>query len=187
MAADEVVPHIGIRSLAGMVRLGMTRAEVQPLLDQDRDIRVDFRGDPPVVAFVESPKHWGSFEGIDLFEAGADEVIAEIAERLGLAPEVYRPGRHSYYFPDLRMGLWRSCVSDEDGDQGFTFDSVSVHAPGYYDPTGLAFIRHQGGLPPEQRHAEPGAAPDTARCIVTHRSSGHGGAGELIVRPPSRA
>jgi len=149
MAADEVVPHVGIRSPAGMVRLGMTRAGVQPLLDRDRDIRVDFRGDPPVVAFVESPKNWGSFEGIDLFEAGADEVIAEIAARLGLDPAVYRPGRHQYYFPDLCMGLWRSCVSEADGEEGFTFDSVSVHAPGYYDPELLAFIRRQGGLPPE--------------------------------------
>lgn len=149
MANDEVVPHVGIRSHAGMVRLGMTRAEVQPLLDRDTDIRVDFRGEPPVVAFVESPTHWGSFEGIDLFESGADEVIAEIAERLGLDAEVYRPGRHSYYFPDLCMSLWRSCVSDEDGAQGFEFDSVSVHAPGYYDAKTLAFIRRQGGLPPE--------------------------------------
>jgi hypothetical protein len=149
MAADEVVPHVGIRSHAGIVRLGMTRAEVQPLLDRDRDIRVDFRGDPPVVAFVESPKHWGSFEGIDLFEAGADEVITGIASRLGLDPAVYRPGRHQYYFPELCMGLWRSCVSDEDGEQGFTFDSVNIHAPGYYDPDLLAFIRRQAGLPPE--------------------------------------
>ncbi|AWM40403.1 hypothetical protein C1280_27730 [Gemmata obscuriglobus] len=30
--------------------------------------------------------------------------------------------------------------------------------------------------------AEPGAAPDTARGVVTHRSSGDGGAGELYVR-----
>jgi hypothetical protein len=76
-------------------------------------------------------------------------VIAEIAARLGLDPEVYRPGRHQYYFPDLCMGLWRSCVSDEDGEQGFTFDSVSVHSPGYYDAELLAFIRRQSGLPPE--------------------------------------
>jgi hypothetical protein len=55
MAADEVVPHVGIRSHAGMVRLGMTLADVQPLLDRDRDIRVGYRGEPTVVAFVESP------------------------------------------------------------------------------------------------------------------------------------
>ena len=146
MAADEVVPHVGIQSHAGMVRLGMTRVEVQPLLDRERDIRVDFRGEPPVIAFIESPKHWGSFDGIDRFESGADEVIAELVARLRLDPAVYCPGRHSYYFPDLRMNLWRSCVSEVDGEQGFVFDSVSVHAPGYYDAKLLAFIRRQSGL-----------------------------------------
>jgi hypothetical protein len=148
MGADEVIPHVGIRSHAGMVRLGMTHEEVQPLLDRDRAIQVDFRGDPPVVAFVQSPKHWGSFEGIDLFESGADEVIAKIVERLGLDPAVYRPGRHQYYFPDLRMGLWRSCVSEVEDEQGFVFDCVNVHAPGYYDAELLAYIRRQSELPP---------------------------------------
>ncbi len=38
-----------------------------------------------------------------------------------------------------------------------------------------------------RQRAEPGAAPDTAICSGTHRSSGDGGAGELYVRPPSRA
>ena len=166
MATDEVVPHVGIRSHAGMVRLGMTRAEVQPLLDRDRGIRVDFHGEPPVVAFIESRGHWGSFEGIRLFEAGADEVVAGIVARLRLDPAVYRPGRHQYYFPDLCMGLWRSCVSAVDGEQGFLFDSVSVHAPGYYDAELLAFIRQQSGLPPTpQAEAGPGAAPDPARDV----------------------
>jgi hypothetical protein len=161
MAKDEVVPHVGIQSLGGMVRLGMTQGEVRPLLDRDRDIRVDYRGDPPVVAFIESPKHWGSFEGIDLFEAAADEVVAAITAQLGLDPAVYRPGRHQYYFPDLCMSLWRSCVSEVDGEQGFVFDSVSVHAPGYYDAGALAFIRRQSGLPPvPDAEAEPGVAPD---------------------------
>lgn len=147
MATDEVIPHVGIRSHAGMVRLGVTRAEVQPLLDQDGDIRVDYRGDPPVVAFIESPKYWGSFEGIDLFEAGADEVIAEIVTRLGLDHNLYQPGRHEYYFPELCMILWRSCVSDEDGTQGFTFDSVSIHSPGYYTS--------RKPVPPEQERGSP--------------------------------
>ena len=147
MAADEVVPHVGIRSHAGMMRLGVTRAEVQPLLDRDRHIRVDFRGEPPVVAFIESPKHWGSFLGIDLFEAGADEVIAELVAELGLDPAVYGPGRHTYHFPSLNMILWRGTVSDEDGEQGYIFDSVSIHAPGYYDARTLAFIRQKSGLP----------------------------------------
>jgi hypothetical protein len=161
MAADEVVPHVGIRSHAGMVRLGMTRAEAQPLLDRDRDIKVDFRGDPPVIAFIQSPKHWGSFEGIDLFESGADEVIAQVVERLGLDPVVYRAGRHQYYFPDLQIGLWRSCVSAADGDQGFVFDCVSVHAPGYYDAELLAFIPRQSGLP-----STPGAVAERQKGTI---------------------
>jgi hypothetical protein len=147
MAADEVVPHVGIHSHAGMVRLGMTSAEAQLLLDRDHDIRVDFHGEPPVVAFIESPKHWGSFLGIDLFEAGADEVVAEIVAKLGLDPTVYGTGRHTYYFPSLNMILWRSTVSDEDGEQGYVLDSVSIHAPWYYDAQTLAFIRQKSGLP----------------------------------------
>lgn len=149
MATDEVIPHVGIQSHAGMVRLGMTREEVQPLLDRDRVIQVDFRGDPPVVAFIQSPKHWGTFDGIELFESGGDEVIAQIVERLGLDPAIYRAGRGEYYFPDLRMTLWRSCVSEVDGEQGYIFDCVSLHAPGYYDTKTMAFIRQQSGLPPE--------------------------------------
>ncbi|AWM37359.1 hypothetical protein C1280_10290 [Gemmata obscuriglobus] len=45
-------------------------------------------------------------------------------------------------------------------------------------------------VPPRNRRghrAEPGAAPDTAREFVTHRSLGGGGAGELYVRSPSRS
>ena len=148
MAADDVVPHVGIRSHAGMLRLGMTRDEAQPLLDRDRDIQVDFSGSPPVVAFIQSPKHWGTLDGIELFESAADEVVAEIARRFGFDPGVYRPGRNEYYFPALNMILWRSCVSDVEGDQGYIFDCVSLHAPGYYDPKMLAAIREQSGLPP---------------------------------------
>jgi hypothetical protein len=36
------------------------------------------------------------------------------------------------------------------GDQGYVFDCVSLHAPGYYDTDTLAFIRQQSGLPLEQ-------------------------------------
>jgi hypothetical protein len=129
-----------------MVRLGMTRAEAQPLLERDRNLRVDFRGEPPVVAFIESPKHWGSFRGIDLFEDGADEVVVAVVAELGLDPAVYGPGRHTYYFPSLNMILWRDTVSNEDGEQGYTFDSVSIHTPGYYDAKTLAFIRQKSGL-----------------------------------------
>ena len=162
MAADEVVPHVGIRLSRGdMLRLGMTREAAQPSLEKDRHLQVDFRGEPPVVAFIQSPKHWGTFNGIELFESGADEVIAAIVQRLGLDPAVYRPGRHEYYFPDLRMGLWRSCVSDVEGEQGYIFDCVSIHAPGYYDSRTLAFIRQQSGLPAaSEPEAERSATPD---------------------------
>ncbi len=149
MATDDVIPHVGIRLPGGaMLRLGMTREAAQPLLDKNRDIQVDFAGEPPAVAFIQSPKHWGTFDGIELFEDGADEVIARIVQRLGLDPTVYRPGRHQYYFPDLCMSLWRSCVSEEEGEQGYVFDCVSLHAPGYYDAETLAYIRRQSGLPP---------------------------------------
>lgn len=47
------------------------------------------------------------------------------------------------------MSLWRSCVSDEDGEQGYIFDCVSLHAPGYYDTGTLAFIRRKSGLADE--------------------------------------
>ncbi len=133
MANDEVVPHVGIRVLGGeLLRLGMSREEAAPLLAADRDIKADFRGDPPAVAFIEVPKHWGTFEGIQLFEQSADEVIEQIVAHLGLDPADYPPGRNSYHFPEQRMALWRSCASDVDGEQGYIFDCVSVYAPGYY-------------------------------------------------------
>ena len=145
MDGDEVIPHVGIRLPGGAVlRLGMSRAEVEAL--GERDIRVDYRAG--VVAFIESPKHWGTFDGIELFEPAADEVVAQIARRHDLDPDVYRPGRHTYYFPDWNMVLWRGTVSDEDGDQGYIFDSVSLHVPGYYDARTLAYVRERGGLPP---------------------------------------
>jgi hypothetical protein len=147
MAADEVVPHVGIRLPGGaMLRLGMSREEAEWLVD--RDLRLDFRCDPPVVAFIQSPKHWGTFDGIELFEDAADMVVAEIVRRQKLDPEVYRPGRHTYYFPHLNMTLWRSCTSEVDGEQGYIFDCVSIHAPGYYDTGTLAYIREKSGLPP---------------------------------------
>jgi hypothetical protein len=146
MGSDEVIPHVDIRLPRGAVlRLGMSRAEVEALAD--RDIRIDYRDG--VVAFMESPKHWGTFAGIELFEDAADAVVAEIARRHNLDPDVYCPGRHTYFFPNWNMILWRDTVSDEDGDQGYIFDTVSLHSPGYYDTKTLAFIREQAGLPPE--------------------------------------
>jgi hypothetical protein len=147
MAADDVIPHVGIRLPRGAVlRLGMSREEAEWL--GDRDIKVDYRGNPPVVAFIQSPKHWGTLDGIELFESGADEVVAEIARRYGLDPNVYCPGRHTYYFPGLNMILWRDCTSEVDGEQGYIFDCVSLHAPGYYNTKTLASFRELSGLPP---------------------------------------
>lgn len=150
MATDEVIPHVGIRVYGGeMLRLGMSSEEATWVLGNIRDVTVDYRGDPPVVAFIQSSKHWGTFEGVELFEEAADEVVARLVERLGLDPADYPPGQNSYYFPDQRMSLWRSCVSDEDGEQGYIFDCVSLHAPGYYDPKTLAFILRKSGLADE--------------------------------------
>jgi hypothetical protein len=149
MANDEVIPNVGIRVVGGRIlRLGMTREEAQPLLARDADIQAEFKGTPPIVTFIQSPKHWGTLDGIELFESAADEVVALIAQRYGLDPSVYCSGRHTYYFPDLNMILWRSTVSEEDGEQGSIFDCVSLHTPGYYDARTLEFIREKSGLPP---------------------------------------
>jgi len=71
-----------------------------------------------------------------------------MAQRYNLDPDVDRPGRHTYYFPNWNVVLWRGTVSDKDGDQGYIFDSVSLHAPGYCDVKALAYVREKGGLPP---------------------------------------
>ncbi len=145
MDRDEVIPHVGIRLPRGAVlKLGMSWEEAEWL--HKADIRVDYRDG--VVVFIESPKHWGTFDGIELFESAADEVVAEIARRYNLDPDAYCPGRHTYYFPNWNMVLWRGTVSDEDRDQGYIFDSVSLHAPGCYDPKTLAYMREKSGLPP---------------------------------------
>jgi hypothetical protein len=113
-----------------------------------RGMRVEYSGSPPTVAFVQVSDGFGaSYAGIDLFGMAADDVIAEIARRENRDPRVYAPGRHQYYFPDLHMGLWRSVVSEDDGDQGYLFDCVSVHAPGYFDAKTMAYVRRQSGLP----------------------------------------
>jgi hypothetical protein len=147
MAVDDVVPHVGIKiDDSRMLRLGMSREEAESLLGSRPHLQVDYRGDPPVVAFIQSPKHWGTYDGIELFETAADEVIAEIVRRRDLDPSIYRPGEGSYLFPDLGMILWRSCASSVEGDQGYVFDCVSLHAPGYYSPELMAYLRRQNRL-----------------------------------------
>jgi hypothetical protein len=141
----EVIPNVGI----GPVHLGMSREVAQPLAPKGSPFQVDFRGSPPTVAFVQlSKRGWATYKGIDLFEESADEVIAEIARLENLDTTIYRPGRHTYYFPHLNMILWRGTISEEEGEQGYIFDCVSLHTPGYYDRKLMNFIRRQSGHPP---------------------------------------
>jgi hypothetical protein len=156
MADDEVVPHVGIRTVGGeMLRLGMTRKKAAPLLATDKDLQVEFGGTPPTVSFIQSPKHWGTFDGIELFEDSADSVVAQIVARFGFDPSLYRPGRHTYYFPTLRMSLWRSCVSEFEGEQGYIFDCVSLHVPGNYTDEILELVRTENGWSPEVAMVSP--------------------------------
>jgi hypothetical protein len=126
----EIVPHVGI----GQVRLGMSREEADWLLD--RGMQIDSAGSPPVVAFVQvSHRAHATYRGVDVFDEdrSADEVVAEIVRLEGLDPTDYPPGRHEDTFPHLNMVLWRGEVSDEPGDQGYTFQAASLHTPGYSD------------------------------------------------------
>lgn len=131
----EVVPHVGI----GDVRLGMPRAEADRL--RGKWIRVDSAGSPPVVTFIEA--HWhtqAQYCGIDLFGVPADEAVAAVARLEGLDPLDHPPGKYNYRFPALNMLLWRGEVSDEPGTQGYTFQSVSIHVPDYYQGAALRAI-----------------------------------------------
>ncbi len=126
----EIVPHVGI----GKVRLGMSREEAEWLLD--RGMRIDSAGFPAMVTFVQvSHRTHATYRGVDVFDENrsADEVVAEIVRLEGLNLANYPPGRHQYTFPHLNMVLWRGEVSDEPGDQGYSFQAASVHAPGYYE------------------------------------------------------
>jgi hypothetical protein len=99
-------------------------------------MQVDSAGSPPVVTFVQvSHCCQATYRGVDVFDEdrSADEVVAEIVGLEGLDPVDYPPGRHQYTFPHLNIVLWRGEVSEEPGDQGYTFQAVSVHSPGYYD------------------------------------------------------
>jgi hypothetical protein len=131
----EVVPHVRI----GEVRLGMPREEADRL--REKLMGLDSAGTPPLVTFIDV--HWrigARYRGINLFAASADEVVAAVARLEGLDPLDYPPGKHHYRFPALNMLLWRGEVSDEPGTQGFTFQSVSIHVPDYYQGTALRAI-----------------------------------------------
>jgi hypothetical protein len=126
----EIVPHVGI----GKVRLGMTREEAEWLLE--RGMSIDSRGSPPVVVFIQvSHRAFAEYRGVDVFDedVSADDVVAQIVRLEGLDPADFPPGKHEYLFPALNMILWRGEVSDEPGDQGYTFQAASIHVPGYYD------------------------------------------------------
>ena len=141
----EVVPHVGI----GPVHLGVPREAAQPLVAKDSCFQVDYRGTPSLVAFVQlSKRGWATYAGIDLFDTPADEVIAEIARLENLDTTIYCPGRHEYYFPHLNMILCRDTISEEEGEQGYIFDCVSLHTPNYYNRKTLNFIREKSGHPP---------------------------------------
>jgi hypothetical protein len=126
----EIVPHVGI----GKVRLGMSREEADWLLD--RGMTIDAGGSPPAVTFIQvSHRESATYRGVDVFDEdrSADDVVVEIVRLEGLDPADYPPGKHEYLFPVLNMILWRGEVSDEPGDQGYTFQAASIHVPGYYD------------------------------------------------------
>jgi hypothetical protein len=121
----EIVPHVGI----GKVRLGMSPEDAEQL--REPGMRLDYAGSPLAVAFIEVCDAF--YRDIDLCFDPADEVLAAVVEIEGLDPGAYPPGRHEYTFPHLNMVLWRGEVSDEPGDQGYTFQAASIHVPGYYD------------------------------------------------------
>jgi hypothetical protein len=127
----EIVPNVGI----GKVRLGMSREEAGWLCEAG--MQIDSSGNPPVVTFIQVAHGTGAeYRGVDLFDDPADDVVAAIARLERLDPADYPPGKHSYLFPALNLILWRGEVSDEPGDQGYTFQAASIHVPGYYQ--GLA-------------------------------------------------
>jgi hypothetical protein len=149
MPDDAVIPHVGMGCGNGeMIRLGMSKDEAAYLLGDNMTISVDYRGDPPKVAFIQASKWWGNYEGIEVFEESADGVVADIVRLHDLDAEVYGPQKHTYYFPDLNMILWRDTTSTEDGDQGYIFDCVSLHTEDYYSKETIASYRERMGLPP---------------------------------------
>src|SRR5262249_53939425 len=50
--------------------------------------------------------------------------------------------------PGLNMVLWRGEVSDVPGDQAYTFQAASIHAPGYYQGAALKQLLRETTHPP---------------------------------------
>ncbi len=155
MSEMRVEPGVGI----GPVRLGMTHAEVRAA-GNGREIQgqggrqrvpslglsLEYTDGDGVVAFIEADRGSGAkYNGIDLFEAPAEEVLAAIVRAAGLAPADFPPTRHTYLFENLRLVLWRATVPDdeqeEDDEDGRRFQTVSVYAPGYYPEETLRYLR----------------------------------------------
>jgi hypothetical protein len=143
----QVQPGVGI----GPVRLGMTPADLRraagrcQVTDGDEDqewvealgLKVDYQAG--AVVFVEAcavARVRVALFGRDVFATPADELVAAVVRRARLRPARFPPGRDDYLFPSLRLALWRAFVPDEPtgpGEQGWAFETVSVHAPGYYE------------------------------------------------------
>jgi hypothetical protein len=142
MPEFEITPHVGV----GPLKLGMTAAEVRhagpvEAVGRGREemvtglgLNVDYKADS--VAFIQSfPADGVRFTlwGIDVFTTPADELVAFVLNREGLSADNFPPGRDEYQFPSLGLVLWRRWASEEPRETGWTFETVSVHAPGYYD------------------------------------------------------
>ena len=146
MRVFEVVPHVGI----GPLRLGMTPAEVrratghavemigrgrEEMID-DLGLSVDYSAGDAAVAFIQAFPAEGvqfTLEGTDVFATPADELVAAVVRGERLPPSDFPPGQDEYRFPSLRLVLWRSFAAEEPGEPGWTFESISVHVPGYYE------------------------------------------------------
>jgi hypothetical protein len=151
----RVEPGVGI----GPIRLGMTHAEVQAAVasreikgqgSQQRipglGLKLEYTDSDGVAAFIEASRGSGAtYDGIDVLETAAEDVVAAIVQAAGLAAVDFPPRRHTYLFEDLRLLLWRSTVADdeqdEDDEDGRTFQTVSVYAPGYYPEETLQYLR----------------------------------------------
>jgi hypothetical protein len=143
----EVQPRVGI----GPFLLGMTPAEVRRAarrctvtVGDGNEERVDALGlkvdyQAGAVAFVEAfavARVRVTLFGRDMFATPADELVAVVVRHARLRPGRFPPGRDDYLFPALRLALWRAFVPDEPtapGERGWAFESVSVHAAGYYE------------------------------------------------------
>ncbi len=155
MSEMRVEPGVGI----GPVRLGMTHAEVRAAVP-NREIKgqgsrqripglglsLEYTDSDGVVAFIEADRGSGAkYDGIEVFETPAEEVVAAIVQAAGLAPVDFPPARHSYLFEGLRLVLWRGTVPDDEQDAddegGRLFQTVSVYAPGYYPEETLQYLR----------------------------------------------